>query len=314
MRQRGLERAALLDRASWRTAFGTRIDELLERPARPYRMDIGIQPYQAECRVAWGTRTVLLPLRLFNWGTHLAPAEGPGRTLLCFEISEPRTGTVVMPRQATELSGLLLPGRAQTAVVPLTLPAQPGQYRLTLWAARACDRGQEPLQRVHLPLTVEESGNAVSPSCAAILLEELQRTLPEAKRLQKLPDDYEDVSEGRLGAWKRFVKKKLLNNFKQGYLDVLSRQQSSVNASLLLAVQQLGECCSVLDHAVRGLQQQLDQMEAKLERIACAHRMETSLSGRRLVDGADETADSLMIKEDRNLARIEIDGNPTPNH
>ncbi len=268
MRQRGLARAARGERAAWRLAFGRLVDELLEAPARPYREDIGIQPYHAECRVAWGTRTALVPLRLFNWGSHAAAAEGPGRTLLYYEVSELRSGQAVIPRRSAELSALLLPGHAQTAVVSLAIPPQPGQYRIALWAARESAAPGVPDYRLHLPLTVEARGAVGSPSCTTTLLGDLQRSLPEIKRLQQLPDDYSDFSEGLLGRWKCLVKKKLLNNFKQGYLDVLSRQQSRLNAHLVLAVQQLGECCAALDHAVRGLQQRLDQIEAKLDDFA----------------------------------------------
>jgi glycosyltransferase involved in cell wall biosynthesis len=266
MRQRGLQRAADCDRAAWRARFGRLIAELLEQPPRPYRDDIGIQPYQTTCRIAWGTRTALVPLRLFNWGSHAVAAEGPGRTLLYHEVTELRTGQVVVPRQHTELSVLLCPGRAQTAVVSLTVPPQPGQYRIALWTGRPAS-GRAPEFRVHLPLTVEARGAVDAPSCAGTLLDDLQRTLPEAKRLQKLPDNYDDISDGRFGGVKRYVKWKLLNNFKQGYVDLLSRQQSQVNAQLIVAVQQLGECCSVLDKAVRGLQQRLDQMETRVEQM-----------------------------------------------
>jgi glycosyltransferase involved in cell wall biosynthesis len=267
MRRRGVERAAECDREVWRAGFGRLVDDLLEKPGRPYREDIGIQPYQSDCRVGWGTRSALLPLRVFNWGSHAAASEGPGRTVVYHEITELRTGHVVVPRQTAELGALLAPGRAQTAVVSLTIPAQPGQYRIALWAGRERLGGRVPEFRVHLPLTVEARGTVDAPSCAGTLLEDLQRTLPEVKRLQKLPDDYDDVSDGHLGGVKRYVKWKLLNNFKQGYVDILSHQQSQVNAQLIVAVQQLGECCAVLDKAVRGLQQRLDQMETKIEQL-----------------------------------------------
>src|SRR5262249_35753991 len=73
--------------------------------------------------------------------------------------------------------------------------------------------------------------------------------MAEADRQQRLPDDYLDVTEGFLADYKRSIKRKLLGNFKRSYVDVLSRQQSAFNRSILSAVQELAECLAVLDHA-----------------------------------------------------------------
>jgi hypothetical protein len=93
------------------------------------------------------------------------------------------------------------------------------------------------------------------------LLQEVQEALAAAERLRQLPDDYQDVSEGWFARAKRWLKAKLLGNFKRGYVDVLSRQQSQVNRQLVLAVEQLAECCATLDHALRGMQQKLDDLQ-----------------------------------------------------
>jgi hypothetical protein len=92
--------------------------------------------------------------------------------------------------------------------------------------------------------------------------------LPLTHQLTQLPADYVDVTEGRLAPVKRLIKKKLLNNFKHAYVDVLSRQQSQVNGQVVLMIQQLAECCALLDHAIAGLHQRLDGLEAKFEQIA----------------------------------------------
>src|SRR5581483_4635301 len=151
-------------------------------------------------------------------------------------------------------------------------PPQPGSYRVAVWTGREMDTSRDAEYRLHLSLSVDARGAASPASSAAMLLDELQRTLPEAKRLQKLPDDYEDVCTGRLAGFKRRVKQKLLNNFKQAYVDVLSRQQSQVNGHLILALQQLGECWAALDHSVRGLQQRLDRLEAKVDGLTETRR------------------------------------------
>src|SRR5262249_21363057 len=113
-------------------------------------------------------------------------------------------------------------------------------------------------------LLVKKGGAADAGACCAPLLETVQGALVEADRLQRLPTDYADVTEGAFAAWKRRVKRKLLNNFKLAYVDVLSRQQSAVNQQVLAALRELTECCATLDHAVRGLQQRLARLEERV--------------------------------------------------
>jgi hypothetical protein len=79
--------------------------------------------------------------------------------------------------------------------------------------------------------------------------------------LQKLPEDYRDVTQGALAGLKLRIKRKLLGNFKKAYVDVLSRQQSACNQHLLEAVQTLTDCCATLDHAVRQLQARVAELE-----------------------------------------------------
>jgi hypothetical protein len=100
------------------------------------------------------------------------------------------------------------------------------------------------------------------------LLDAAQAALAEAHDRQTLPDDYCDITEGRFASWKKHIKRKLLNNFKHAYVDVLSRQQSQVNRQLITAIQQqLAECCATLDHAVRGMQERLAQLEEKIDAL-----------------------------------------------
>jgi hypothetical protein len=113
------------------------------------------------------------------------------------------------------------------------------------------------------------------------MLDTAQVALAEASRLQALPADYTDVTEGLFAAWKRRVKRKLLNNFKHAYVDVLSRQQSGFNRCVLTALGELAECCAALDHAGRpaaradspdagalaALTQRLAETEARCARL-----------------------------------------------
>src|SRR5205807_6389575 len=102
-----------------------------------------------------------------------------------------------------------------------------------------------------MSLIVQEDKGHVPEDCCAALLGGVQGGLAEAARLQQLPDHYLDVTEGRFARYKRWIKEKLLHNFKLGYVDVLSRQQSAWNRRLAAVVAELAECCAVLDHAAR---------------------------------------------------------------
>ena len=96
-----------------------------------------------------------------------------------------------------------------------------------------------------------------------LLLDEAQAALVAAEQSKQLPDDYADITQGWFAAWKKRIKGKLLGNFKKAYVDVLSRQQSLCNQQLVSTVQALVECCATLDHAVKGLQQRLVELESK---------------------------------------------------
>jgi hypothetical protein len=216
-----------------------------------------------ENRAAAGMRTTLLPVRVHNEGTHAAIADGPGRTVLYAEVRNAQTGDVVCARLATELPCLLVPGAGQTAMLLVPVPPRSGAYALHLWAEHPDgDRrlAAEPARTQLLvgPPTANVSG-------LLTLLDGVRGLLADAHRLQRLPDNYFDVTQGWFARWKRWIKKTLLNNFKRAYIDVLSRQQSRLNQQLVAAVAQLAECCATLDHAVRSQQARLDQLEARTD-------------------------------------------------
>jgi hypothetical protein len=104
---------------------------------------------------------------------------------------------------------------------------------------------------------------AAPPETCSLLLGSVRQELEEANRLQHLPDDYLDVTHGALARLKQRIKHKLLHNFKAAYVDVLSRQQSAFNRQLLNVVQELVECCALLDHAVSQLREARPQQEVQ---------------------------------------------------
>lgn len=261
MRERGLQRAAQFARPRWQQQFAEFVEHILTKPARTMRDDLRAEPQRNACRVSAGTRTLLLPIRLANAGTHAAT---PGATFICHETRDAATDHVVIARAETCLPALLAPGQSQVVAVPIALPAEVGAYRLGVWMEH---RGRAS-RCVEMPLDIEAGVANQSP--ASVFLEVVQQTLPATHRLQQLPADYVDVTEGRLAPVKRLIKRKLLHNFKHAYVDVLSRQQSQVNSQVVLMIQQLADCCAMLDHAVAGLHQRLDGIDAKMEQALTA--------------------------------------------
>jgi hypothetical protein len=255
MRRRGLRRAAGFARERWRERFAAIMEQVLDQPPRPYREQVEVLPRGAGRAVRAGSEAVLVPVRVVNRGTHALLAEGPGRTVLRCRVHDEQGQAVGADVTPTPLPGLLPPGRALPAVVPVPVPEAAGAYQVAFWAERAGQEGGPALPERWFRLTVEAGERAGGQGWLAGVLEEVQAALVEANRLQRLPDDYTDVTCGPFAALKRRVKRKLLGNFKQAYVDVLSRQQSAFNRRLLEAVRELADCCATLDHAVRMLHQ-----------------------------------------------------------
>ncbi|MBM4069533.1 MAG: glycosyltransferase [Planctomycetes bacterium] len=245
--QRGLERAAQFTRPGWQMLLADAVDQALH--AEPCRQEasLELQPTRTHHDSAPG-REMLCSVRLTNHGAQPAWAEGPGRTMLRGQVRQ--DGRAIGPVAESPLPGLLLPGRDDTAVIAVAVPVVPGPYQIAFWTARAGE-DTEPVFVVQTELRVGVSGP--EQSLCGPVLERVQALLARVERSQRLPDDYLDVTEGRFASLKRWLKRKVLNNFKIAYVDVLSRQQSQVNRELLAAVQELAECCTTLDHAVRLL-------------------------------------------------------------
>jgi len=287
MRLQGLKRAALFNPSAWREQFSSLVEKILHAPPLPHRERVEISLYNPEIK-AVPAADVLTGIRLTNCGTHPLLAEGPGRTSLFCQVQDAQTQEPIGPVVETALPTMLLPEQSAPAAVPIHAPENAGPYHLVLWAqmaGRGCKppvgtppmhRGLIPPARQSADLLVEEWSEMNSGFCAP-LLESVRALLAQAHRQQRLPDDYIDVSEGLLARCKRWLKQKLLNNFKRAYVDVLSRQQSRVNQQLVSAVQELAECCATLDHAVRVLQERLARVESGIRGQESAVRGQESV-------------------------------------
>ncbi|MBI3412373.1 MAG: glycosyltransferase [Planctomycetes bacterium] len=249
MRRRGCKRAEAFTRTAWRQAFGQFVEKLLDAAPRTYREEIELQPCQSRLRASLGARHLLASVRVHNRGSHAAVAEGPGRTCLFCEVIDEISGKQAAPLESACLPALVPPGQMQIAALPVRIPQQPGQYLLRAWAGRS---GSDPgTTATIIELEVTPDASAEISGLVGPLLEHAREALAEADRLKRLPEDYVDVTLGRFARLKRWLKGKLLGNFKRAYVDVLSRQQSQVNQKLMTAVQQLADCCAALEHALR---------------------------------------------------------------
>lgn len=252
MRRRGFERARAFARPAWRQRFGRLVEDILDAPPRDHAERVQVEPRAASRNVASGDDTALVAVRVTNAGSHALLPDGPTRTVLRAEVLvEP--GAPLISEAA--LPGLLMPGQRAVTAVALRTPREPGVYQVVWTAGRPALAAGTKFEPCGPPtrLVVEGARPEREPAhfCEPIL-EAAQRTLVEAHRLQQLPDDYEDVSGGRLAELKRWLKRKLLGNFKRAYVDVLSRQQSAFNGRLLAALAELTECCGTLDAAARA--------------------------------------------------------------
>jgi hypothetical protein len=252
MRERGYARASQSVRSRWRERFGGMVEQILDARPRAVLPRIIVTPVHDRVHANLGARTLLVPVRVHNQGTHAACAEGPARVAVSCTVDGNQT--------LTHLPGLLLPAQRQALAVMTVVPTEPGEYPLRI----SVERQQGTAGTGELASCSLVVGCAGTATCATPFLEAAHEALVNVEDRRTLPDDYLDVTEGWFAHWKRWLKGKLVGNLKRGYIDVLSRQQSQVNRHLAAALQQLTECCATLDHALGGLQKRLDRLEEHL--------------------------------------------------
>jgi glycosyltransferase involved in cell wall biosynthesis len=275
MRRRGLERSRLFQRSVWREQFGSLVENLLHAERRPARDDVEIRAQRTEQRARLGTGSTLLSVRVVNNGDTVHLPDGPGRTTMSGRVFDPARRQWVGPRLQAPLPGVLLPEKSLPAALPVAVPPAPGRYEVHFCVGRGDGADENPESAGRMSLVVEEQTASGQEIWRPPFLESVQAALVEAHRLQHLPDDYVDVTQGWFARAKRWIKRKLLNNFKLAYLDVLSRQQTEVNRKLIASAQELSEWCGTLEHALRVLQERIAELEA-VHRPITAHSRSVS--------------------------------------
>lgn len=212
-RQTAQTQAAACTATRWREQFGQVIEEILHAPRRERTLRVALQPRPAKVSASGPAAYHFLRVDVTNRGTVPLPADGPARGEVLARVA----GRCLH----TPLPELLLPGKTATLAVRLPPPREPGRYPVELALAGASAQAQ---------LCVEQGLASLLP-----------HALAQANQCQRLPEDYVDVTEGWLAPFKRWLKRKLLGNFKQAYVDQLARQQSEFNRHLLAAVHELAD-------------------------------------------------------------------------
>lgn len=250
MRRRGPEHVARFDRSVWRQRFAEIVENVLHAPIRTRHEQVEVTPRIADRTVTLGMSSILVPLRVTNWGTRAALVDGPARVVIRGTVCD-TAGSACAEIPDTPLPGLLVPGQVLAAAVPVPVPSAAGSYRVAFHADRAQrPKGAQSLDAdAMLLLRVESVRTAVAAGNCAPMLDLAQAAVAEAHRLQQLPTNYVDVTQGQLARLKRWIKRKILGNFKHAYVDVISRQQSAFNQHVLRALSELSDCCATLDHA-----------------------------------------------------------------
>lgn len=260
MRRRGLQRAAQHDRAHWRNQFGEIVEQLLDSPQRPFRHEVEVRPRTPVRRVSAGVGNVLIPVRVINRGSHAVAHEGPARYVLRYQLFDGAMNLLQSSAEDTPLPGILVPQQARSVAVAVSVPPMSGDCYVRFHVARAehdqqaefpTEPSSKDSPRLHLIIRSAENGKR--RGCCEPLLDNVHAELSEAEKQHRLPDGYLDVTEGFLANWKHWIKQKLLGNFKRGYVDVLSHQQTTFNRHVLSALEELTESCALLDQVAGGI-------------------------------------------------------------
>jgi glycosyltransferase involved in cell wall biosynthesis len=273
MRQKGYQRAKSFGYAAWEVSFATVVEQALSQPpvSRERGAYIDVRPLIERKTVSAKAPTALIPVRVTNAGTTVAAAQGPARIVLGYRMKD-RTGKHqrIAPLQAP-LPCLLTPGQSQVAVIPVAVPDEPGDYRVTFFARVPRQRDHDHGLQETIALELVVSADVASPEIPSVAGPSMlgsQNKLAEANELKTLPNDYADVTQGLFAAWKRLIKRKLLHNFRREYVDVLARQQSAFNDRIVTAICQLAEGLAAVEQSRAACEppSQLARLQSRLRR------------------------------------------------
>jgi glycosyltransferase involved in cell wall biosynthesis len=266
MRRKGLERARRFDFTNWQARWMDRLTELLEQPRSSRRLRLRVEAQVTGRSAAPTAQSVLVPMKIRNVGSWPACPSGPRPVQLqCFLQDE--AGAVQITGSPTSLPALLPPAQELVVVCSVPVPKRCGSYQVRLGAGVSRTARQSNARRnPSLELLVTTGSPASRANVAEPFLNLAQAALREAHDLQRLPDTYQDITQGFLARWKRSLKEKLLHQFRKSYVDVLSRQQTAFNEKMLAALCQLADGLAALGQA-EGTGDDLSSLAKKLRRV-----------------------------------------------
>jgi len=155
--------------------FGVVIERLLDAAPRPCLHRIEVRRRVASRKVGLSTKTVLLPVRVINWG-HAGRPPRKGRAAPSFAIGSWMPGGQEATTSAeTPLPGLLMPGHSLAAGRGGWRAVVAGAtYEVVFWAEQVGTAQAEPPLTTSLRLIVEERSDAAVMGCCGPLLEMVQ--------------------------------------------------------------------------------------------------------------------------------------------
>lgn len=255
-RQPALQRAKAFRTVVWEAKLAQVMDQvqLLEPAATDTACTIEV--LQSKLSLPTGTDSTSLTIQLQNTGSQLIAERGPAAGYLL--LSSPHS------KQRIKLTQPLVPGQSIWQTLALDLPGKVGTYSYQL--RFICQR--QTLARSRF--SIELGSTSQTTVASHPLSQSVRQSLTAAKKLEKLPDDYVDVTEGLLSGVKHSLKRKLLNNFRKAYVDVAFRQQSTLNEKLIAAMSLLAE--GVLKQDTAATIVQLEHRLRKLEKLVKKER------------------------------------------
>jgi glycosyltransferase involved in cell wall biosynthesis len=264
MREKGLAHAKLFCRDKWRTAMDNALDALIDRPAMA-PSDIEFTTRESKLQDA---KTWRLVVHLRS-GLPLFPT-GPARSQIVIRIRA-ADGEVIGDEISASLSGILVADQSMPIDVMVPRLAA-GEYGLEA-GLRTLPADAEPhTEWFGVLSTLNVTASPTNHVLPARKSSGSVGQLNSLREVQQLPDDYVDVTTGRFARIKRLIKKKVLQNFRAGYIDVLARQQSRFNRCVIDALEELADQPpnSELRAELATTQAQCSELRDRLHRMEAA--------------------------------------------
>jgi len=97
-----------------------------------------------------------------------------------------------------------------------------------------------------------------------------------ARQVSDLPTGYVDVTTGWAARVKRWIKAKVLHNFRTAYVDVLAQQQTRFNERVVESLEQLADVPRAADAQLQAelaqTRQQCDELSERVAQLEAAER------------------------------------------